>query len=80
MNPSVASDAGAIASAVVDGETGLLTRAGDAPGLARALARLAREPRLGARLAGRARALVARDYEVTACTDRLRRTLEAAYA
>jgi glycosyltransferase involved in cell wall biosynthesis len=78
--PVLASVVGAIATAVAQDATGLLVPPGDPGALAAALERLARDPerrqRLG--LAGRVRA--EREFELGACTERLRRTLEAAYA
>ncbi len=57
--PVVASRVGGLAEVVVDGETGLLVTRGDPDSLAGAVARLARDPALRARLgaAGRARVL-----------------------
>jgi glycosyltransferase involved in cell wall biosynthesis len=57
--PVVASRVGGLAEVVVDGETGLVVPTSDPASLAAALARLAREPALRARLgeAGRARVL-----------------------
>jgi glycosyltransferase involved in cell wall biosynthesis len=57
--PVVASRVGGLAEVVVDGETGLVVPRSDPASLAAALARLAREPALRARLgeAGRARVL-----------------------
>jgi len=57
--PVVASRVGGLAEVVADEETGLLVPPGDAPALAAALARLARDPDLRGRLgaAGRARVL-----------------------
>ena len=52
--PVVASRLGGMAEAIEDGQNGLLFAAGDAAELARALARLAREPGLGPRLAAAA--------------------------
>jgi glycosyltransferase involved in cell wall biosynthesis len=78
--PVVASAVGAIPSAVRDGETGLLTRPGDAAGLGSALARLAGNSALRTRLGHAARALVERRFELEGCTARLLGTLERAYA
>jgi glycosyltransferase involved in cell wall biosynthesis len=49
--PTIASDVGGNPEIVRDGESGLLFRRGDAPDLARAVARLAQDPALRARLA-----------------------------
>src|SRR5438128_3838716 len=48
--PIVASKVGGVGEAVIDGETGLLAAARDAPALARALAELLDEPKRAARL------------------------------
>jgi glycosyltransferase involved in cell wall biosynthesis len=78
--PIVATHTGAIPDAVVDGENGLLVSAGDEQSLAHAIRTLADDAELRERLgrAGRARAV--RDFAIRACTNRLRRVLEAAYA
>ncbi len=76
----VACDVGAISSAVIDGRTGLLVAPGDPAALAAAIESLAGDPALRARLAGAARAHVETEFELHACTGRLRRQLEAAYA
>ena len=47
----IASDFGAMADAIIDGETGLLSRVGDAADLAEKIRRLAGDPSLRARLA-----------------------------
>jgi len=78
--PVVASDIGAVGSAVVDGHTGVLVAPGDAPALAGALEFLVDQPRLRARLGRNARARAERDFELHTCTTRLRHFLEAAYA
>jgi glycosyltransferase involved in cell wall biosynthesis len=78
--PVVASDVGALASAVRDGETGLLVPPGDARALARAIRTLAASPALRAELGRRGRALVEREFELGTCTRRLHALLETAYA
>jgi glycosyltransferase involved in cell wall biosynthesis len=57
--PVVATTVGGVVEMVVDGETGLLAPAGDAPALARNILRLAEDPALARSLAkrGRARAM-----------------------
>jgi glycosyltransferase involved in cell wall biosynthesis len=78
--PVVASDVGAIASAVTHRETGLLVPPGDAGALASALRELAGRLALREALGREARARVVRDYDVAQCTGRLHRLLEVAYA
>jgi len=70
--PLVASRLSGIPELVVDGETGLLIEPGDAPGLARALARLAAEPATRQRLGAAARARIERDFALGANVERLR--------
>lgn len=76
----VATDMGAIASAIRDDETGVLVPAGDAAALGEAIDRLARTPRLRVRLGGAAREAVERDFDVRDCTRRLALVLREAYA
>ncbi|HET7584293.1 MAG TPA: glycosyltransferase [Gemmatimonadaceae bacterium] len=78
--PVVASDAGAIVSAVVPGVTGMLVPAGDTGALAQALTVLAGNGELRARLAARARAEMEHRFDLRACTERFCGVLEAAYA
>ena len=79
--PVVASDVGAVSSAVVDGRTGVLVPPGDAHALAGALEFLADQPDMRERLGREARARVearlrARQLHRAACA----RFLETAYA
>jgi glycosyltransferase involved in cell wall biosynthesis len=76
----VGSDVGALGDGVVHGETGLLVPPGDARALAAAVEALAVDPvrRMGLGRNGRATAV--RRFELTRCTERLRRVLEEAYA
>ena len=60
--PIVASRIGQVSEVLRDNETGLLCAAGDAAELAAALARLAHDPDLRARLGGAARAVALRDH------------------
>ena len=76
----VASNAGAIATAVRDNETGLLLPAGDPLSLALALTRLAQNLALRVRLAVTAREHVERHYEMKSCSERFCHLLEEAYA
>lgn len=78
--PVVATGAGAIASAIVDGHTGRLVAAGDARALAAALDSLALNTALADRLAGGGRILVETRYDVRACAARFSATLAEAYA
>ena len=78
--PVVASDIGAVSSAVIDGRTGVLVPPGDAEALAGALEFLVDQPRIRERLGRTARAHVERDYELHSCTTRLRAFLETVYA
>ncbi len=76
----VASDVGAVGSAVRDGRTGLLVPPGDPRALAEALRALACQPDLRTRLAREGRALVERRFELERCAARLHRALDRAYA
>jgi glycosyltransferase involved in cell wall biosynthesis len=78
--PVVASDVGAVSSAVVDGRTGVLVPPGDAHALAGAIEFLADQPDMRERLGREARARVEADFELHACTARLRAFLESVYA
>ena len=75
----VASDVGAVASAVLPGRTGILVPPGDAGALAGALEMLARRPELRERLGRQGRAHVEGRFELGRCTERLGRVLERAY-
>jgi len=76
----VASDTGAIATAIRDAVTGVLVRAGDAHGLARALTALAGDPGGRRRLGLAARTFVERDFDAGRCTTRFASVLREAYA
>jgi glycosyltransferase involved in cell wall biosynthesis len=76
----VATRIGAIESAVVDGETGLLVAPEDDRALADALEQVARRGDLARDLARRGRRLVERRYDVSVCARRFTETLAAAYA
>ena len=78
--PVVASAIGALASAVVPEETGVLVHPGDPQVLAAALEILAARPQLRARLGLNARGLIERCFDLHGCTARLTRILGAAYA
>jgi phosphatidylinositol alpha-1,6-mannosyltransferase len=60
--PSVGTLSGGIPESIVDGETGILVREGDARQLGEALKRLMSDPELRSRMGGRARERVLRDF------------------
>jgi len=64
--PVVASEVGGIPEIVVDGETGLLVPAGDAPALTAALERLLGDPELRAAMAARSRRVAEQSYTSSA--------------
>ncbi len=68
--PVVASDVAAISSAVVDGESGLLTPPGDIAALAATLNRLATAPELRHTLARNGYRRVVQHFALSTCTDR----------
>lgn len=68
--PVVASDVAAISSAIINGESGLLTPPGDVAALATALNRLAVVPELRQTLAVHGYRRVVQHFGLTACTDR----------
>src|SRR6185312_5137331 len=76
----VASEIAAIGTAVRDGETGLLVAPGDAPALRAAIERVAGDGALAQHMGRAARALVEREFELGACTDRFLACIEDAYA
>ena len=76
----VASNAGAIGTAIRDNETGLLLPAGDPLSLALALTRLAQDLPLRLRLAVSAREHVVQHYEMKGCSERFCHLLEEVYA
>lgn len=76
----IASDAGALTSAVIPGVTGFLTRQNDPNSLASALDLVAANPDQLDSLGHGGRTLVERDYEIGHCTERFCRVLEQAYA
>jgi len=75
----IASDVGAIGSAVIHDETGLLTRPGDAESLAAAIDLLARQRSLLTQLGMQARERVQREYDVHRCTERFHNLLRSVY-
>ncbi len=77
--PVVASDLGAIRSAVTNERTGFLVPPADQLALAAALERFARERALCERFGAEARKRVERDFELGKCTERFCKVLEGAY-
>lgn len=77
--PVIATWVGAIESAVVDGETGVLVPPDDPVALAQALDFAARRPEAAHALARRGRRLVEQRYDVNACARRFVNTLAEAY-
>lgn len=78
--PVVATPISAIPEAVEDGENGVLVPPEDPDALARAIARLARDPELRARLGAQARRLVLARFSDESGFDRLARALARACA
>ena len=76
--PVIATRHGGIPEAVVDGRGGLLVDEGDLDAMSAAIVRLAREPRLAARLGREARAHVAVRYDQGASIARLWSVIEGA--
>jgi glycosyltransferase involved in cell wall biosynthesis len=77
--PVVASNVGAICSAVSDGITGLLAPPGEAVALSRALTWLAHHPVEQQRMGRNGRLRVEREFELGRCSERFCRLLERAY-
>jgi len=75
----VASDVGGIASAITDGETGLLVPPGDPVALKAAIQRLSQSTALREQLGRNGRRRVERDYEVGRCSERFHRLLMSVY-
>lgn len=78
--PVVASDVGAISSAITSCRIGCLVPPGDPVALANALERLAHYPALRWKLGQNARARIESDFTLKDCADRFCRFLEAIYA
>src|SRR5689334_3794554 len=76
----VASDAGAITSAITDNENGLLVPPGDPVALGQAIRRLAQSSELREQLGHNGRRRAERDYEVGRCSERFHRLLASVYA
>ena len=76
----VASNAGAIASAITDNENGLLVPPGDPVALGHAIRRLAQRPDLREQLGHNGRRRAERDYEVGRCSQRFHQLLANVYA
>jgi glycosyltransferase involved in cell wall biosynthesis len=78
--PVVGSDVGAIATAVAHEKTGLLVPPGDDRALAAALNLLASRPDFRTQLGLTGRRFVEQHYDLTHCTERFCKVLEAVYA
>jgi glycosyltransferase involved in cell wall biosynthesis len=76
----VGSDAGAIASAIVDSENGLLVPAGDPVALGQAIRRLAESREFREQLGRNGRRRAEHDYEVGRCSERFHQLLTSVYA
>src|SRR5207245_6300193 len=74
--PIVASNVGGVGEAVIDGETGLLAAARDAPALARALVELLDEPKRAARLGEEALRRVRERFTLAGMIDGVRGVYE----
>jgi glycosyltransferase involved in cell wall biosynthesis len=78
--PVIATGVGAIGSAVIHEETGLITEPGDRKSLATAIDRLAVQCSLLEQLGVQAHKHVQREYDVKRCTERFHNLLRSAYA
>jgi glycosyltransferase involved in cell wall biosynthesis len=78
--PVIASDVGALGSAVIHEGTGLLTQPGNAESIAAAIDLLAQQHPLLEQLGIQARERVQREYDVRRCTERFHNLLRSAYA
>jgi glycosyltransferase involved in cell wall biosynthesis len=76
----VASDVGAISSAITDNENGLLVLPADPVALGHAIRRLAADEDLRARLGHNGRLRAERDYDVSRCSERFHQLLTSVYA
>ncbi len=76
--PVIASDAGGITDIVIDGETGVLTRAGDAAGLARAISAAMDDPARMQRLSENGKVHAKREFGWDTIVSRLINTYELA--
>jgi len=78
--PVIATDVGAIGSAVIHKKTGLLTQPGDAESLAAAIHLLAGQCSLMEQLGMQAHERVRHEYDIQRCTERFHHLLRSAYA
>jgi glycosyltransferase involved in cell wall biosynthesis len=78
--PVIASDVGALGSAVIHEDTGLLIQPENAESIAAAIDLLATKHSMLEDLGMRARARVEREYDVRRCTERFHNLLRSAYA
>jgi glycosyltransferase involved in cell wall biosynthesis len=76
--PVIASRLSGIPELVIDGETGMLVRPGDADALARAIERVARDANLRKRFGAAGRALVMREFDTMTNAKRLVAAIERA--
>lgn len=77
--PVVATDVGSVHETVLDGQTGYLAPAGDAPGLARRLLRLLEDPSLAAALGRAGREHVLTNWSLARMVDGYTETIEEIY-
>ena len=75
----IASDAGAIGSAITDNENGLLVRSADPVALGAAIRRLADDRRLRVELGRNGRRRAESEYEVGRCSRRFQQLLTSVY-
>lgn len=78
--PCIGSDVTGIPELIEDGKTGLIAPEGDAPALARAIARLLDDPALRHRLSTAARQVIERDYDIRRNVPRLAAIFDACAA
>jgi glycosyltransferase involved in cell wall biosynthesis len=78
--PVIASDVGAITSAITHDENGLLVPPADPVALSQAIRRLAEDRNLRERLGRNGRKRAERDYEVGRCSERFSQLLMSVYA
>jgi glycosyltransferase involved in cell wall biosynthesis len=77
--PIIASDVGAISSAIIDGQTGLLLPPGDSVALKNGLNTLVHSSELCEKLRHNARKRIVQDFELSTCTERFCTFLKTVY-